>query len=142
MVADLVHPRRLFPATRLRSCRRRLLPQVITVVPRLDPDLVRAGPQALRRIQRRHEHSSWLWTQGVVGFYGGSTQVQLGPGPDVDPCHRVALRAALTTGERLEVTDPGESEDIGNDWAHPAALTEYGDREPTEPGPGPVRLAQ
>jgi len=84
---------------------------------------------------------SWLWTQGVVGFYGGSTQVQLGPGPDVDPCHRVALRAALTTGERLEVTDPGESEDIGNDWAHPAALTEYGDREPTEPWTwaGPAR---
>ena len=134
-------PRRLFPATRLRSCRRRLLPQVITVVPRLDPDLVRTGPQALRRIQRQHEHSVVAVDPGCGWVLRGSTQVQLGPDPDVDPCHRVALRAALMTGERLEVTDPGESEDIGNDWAHPAALTEYGDREPTEPWTwaGPAR---
>lgn len=46
-------------------------------------------------------------THGVAGFYGGSTQVHLGPGPAVDSCHRAALRAALLTGERLEVTDPG-----------------------------------
>jgi len=55
------------------------------------------------------------------------------PGPAVDPCHATALRAALLTGERLEVTDPGESEDFGRDWAHPTALTAYGEREPTGP---------
>ena len=112
----------------------------ITVVPRLDPDLVRADPKPFLGYSDYTNILSWLWTQGVAGFYGGSTQVQLGPGPGVDPCHRKALRAALRTGERLEVTDPGESEDIGKDWADPAALTEYGDREPTEPwtwaGPG------
>ena len=47
--------------------------------------------------------------------------------------HAASLRAALLTGERLEITEPGESEDIGKDWHDPAALTEYGDREPTEP---------
>ena len=47
--------------------------------------------------------------------------------------HARALRAALLTGERLEVTDPGESEDVGRDWKDPAALVEHGDREPTEP---------
>ena len=72
---------------------------------------------------------SWLWTHGVAGFYGGSTQVQLGPGPAVDACHAASLRAALLTGERLEITDPGESEDFGKDWADPAALTEFGDRD-------------
>jgi muramoyltetrapeptide carboxypeptidase LdcA involved in peptidoglycan recycling len=36
-------------------------------------------------------------THGVAGFYGGSTQVHLGPGPAVDSCHRAALRAALLT---------------------------------------------
>lgn len=52
-----------------------------------------------------------------------------------------SLRAALLTGERQEVTDPGESEDIGKDWADPAALTEFGDRAPTEPWTwaGPAR---
>ena len=113
----------------------------ITVVPHLNPELVRADPKPFIGYSDNTNLLSWLWTQGVAGFYGGSTQVQLGPGPAVDPCHRTALRAALLTGERLEVTDPGESEDIGKDWADPAALTEYGDREPTEPWSwsGPAR---
>ena len=69
----------------------------------------------------------------MAGFYGGSTQVHLGAGPSVDPVHRTALRAALLTGERLEVGEPGESEDFGLDWADPAAPRENGEREPTEP---------
>jgi muramoyltetrapeptide carboxypeptidase LdcA involved in peptidoglycan recycling len=113
----------------------------ITVVPHLDPDLVRADPKPFLGYSDNTNVLSWLWTQGVAGFYGGSTQVHLGPGPAVDPCHRAALRAALLTGERLEVTEPGESEDIGKDWNDPLALTQYGDREPTEPWTwaGPTR---
>jgi len=105
----------------------------ITVVPHLDPGLVRADPKPFCGYSDNTNLLSWLWTHGVAGFYGGSTQVHLGPGPGVDPCHSAALRAALLTGERLELTDPGESEDIGKDWADPAALTEYGERQPTEP---------
>jgi muramoyltetrapeptide carboxypeptidase LdcA involved in peptidoglycan recycling len=104
----------------------------IQVVAHLDPDLVRADPKPFCGYSDNTNVLSWLWTHGVAGYHGGSTQVHLGPGPDVDPCHRATLRAALLTGERLEVTDPGESEDFGKDWADPAALTEYGDREPTE----------
>ena len=59
--------------------------------------------------------------------------MQLGAGPGVDDCHRVSLRAALLTGERLEVVEPGESEDFGIDWQDPRSLTEFGEREPTEP---------
>ncbi len=113
----------------------------ISVVPHLDPDLVRADPKPFLGYSDNTNILSWLWTQGIAGFYGGSTQVQLGPGPHVDPCHASALRAALITGERLQVTDPGESEDIGKDWADPAALTDFGDREATAPWAwsGPVR---
>ncbi|MDT0275254.1 S66 family peptidase [Blastococcus goldschmidtiae] len=105
----------------------------ITVVPHLDPELVLADPKPFLGYSDNTNLLSWLWTLGVAGFYGGSTQVHLGPGPAVDACHRTALRAALLTGERVQVTDPGESEDIGKDWADPAALTSYGDREPSEP---------
>lgn len=113
----------------------------ISVVPHLDPDLVRADPKPFLGYSDNTNILSWLWTQGIAGFYGGSTQVQLGPGPHVDPCHALALRAALITGERLQVTDPGESEDIGKDWADPAALTDFGDREATAPWAwsGPAR---
>jgi muramoyltetrapeptide carboxypeptidase LdcA involved in peptidoglycan recycling len=105
----------------------------ITVVPHLDADAVRADPKPFLGYSDNTNILSWLWTVGVAGFYGGSTQVHLGPGPGVDPCHTAALRAALLTGERLEITEPGQSEDFGKDWQDPAALTEYGDREPTEP---------
>lgn len=57
----------------------------------------------------------------------------LGPGPAVDAVHAASLRAALITGEQLKITEPGESEDFGRDWQDPAALTEYGEREPTGP---------
>lgn len=105
----------------------------IQVIPHLDADLVRADPKPFCGYSDNTNLLSWLWTHGVAGFYGGSTQVHLGPGPGVDPIHRAALRAALLTGEQLEITDPGESEDVGRDWEDPRALTEYGDREPTEP---------
>ena len=105
----------------------------ITVVPHLDGAAVRADPKPFLGYSDNTNILSWLWTQGVSGFYGGSTQVQLGPGPAVDACHVTSLRAALLTGGRLELTEPGESEDFGRDWADPAALTTYGEREPTVP---------
>ncbi len=113
----------------------------ITVVPHLDADLVRADPKPFVGYSDNTNLLNWLWTHGVAGFYGGSTQVQLGPGPTADEVHATSLRAALLTGGRVELTEPGESEDIGKDWQDPAALTEYGDREPTEPWTwaGPAR---
>ncbi len=114
----------------------------ITVVPHLDAELVSADPKPFLGYSDNTNILSWLWNNGVAGFYGGSTQVHLGPGPAVDECHRAALRAALLTGERLEITEPGLSEDHGKAWADPAAPTNFGQREPTEPwtwaGPGRV----
>jgi hypothetical protein len=65
----------------------------------------------------------------------------LGAGPGVDDVHARSLRAALLTGQTVEITDPGESEDVGVDWADPRALTSFGDREATEPWSwhGPAR---
>ena len=113
----------------------------ITVVPLLDARAVRADPKPFLGYSDNTNLLNWLWTNGVAGYYGGSTQVHLGAGPGVDPIHRAALRAALLTGERLQITEPGESEDHGREWTDPAALTEYGHREPTEPWTwaGPAR---
>ena len=105
----------------------------ITVVPHLDADLVRSDPKPFLGYSDNTNLLSWLWTQGVAGFHGGSTQVHVGPGPGLDDVHLMSLRAALLEGGRLEITEPGESEDFGLDWHDPAALASYGDREPTEP---------
>jgi muramoyltetrapeptide carboxypeptidase LdcA involved in peptidoglycan recycling len=105
----------------------------ITVVPHLDADLVRADPKPFLGYSDNTNLLCWLWNQGIASFHGGSTQVQIGPGPGLDDVHLRSLRAALFDGGRLEVTEPGESEDFGLDWADPACLTSYGEREPTEP---------
>lgn len=105
----------------------------ITVIPYLDPDLVRADPKPFVGYSDNTNLTNWLWGAGVASFYGGSTQVQLGPGPALDPIHARSLRAALVEGGRLEITEPGTSEDVGREWADPRALTEYGIRDATEP---------
>ena len=113
----------------------------ITVVPHLDADAVRADPKPFLGYSDNTNLLTWLWTQGVAGFYGGSTQVHLGAGPLVEPVHVASLRAALLDGGRLEVYEPGESEDLGVDWLDPRSLEEFGEREATEPWTwaGPAR---
>ncbi len=105
----------------------------ITVIPHVDADVLRADPKPFLGYSDNTNLLNWIWNEGVAGFYGGSTQVHLGPGPAVDDVHARSLRAALLTGERLEITEPGESEDFGREWTDRAALTEYGEREPTQP---------
>jgi muramoyltetrapeptide carboxypeptidase LdcA involved in peptidoglycan recycling len=105
----------------------------ITVIPHLDADLVRADPKPFLGYSDNTNLLSWLWSAGVAAFHGGSTQVHVGAGPGLDDIHLRSLRAALLDGGRLEVTEPGESEDVGIDWKDPGALTSYGEREPVEP---------
>lgn len=105
----------------------------ITVIPHLDTSLAMADPKPFLGTSDNTNLHQWLWSLGICSFYGGSTQVHLGAGPGVDPIHAASLRAALITGESLDISDPGESEDVGVDWADPRALTDFGEREPTTP---------
>ena len=113
----------------------------ITVIPHLDAGLARRDPKPFLGTSDNTNLHHWLWANGVASFYGGSSQVHLGPGPGVDDVHARSLRAALITGGTLEITDPGESEDVGVDWGDPRALSSSGEREPTEPWSwhGPAR---
>ncbi len=113
----------------------------ITVIPHLEAGLARRDPKPFLGTSDNTNLHHWLWANGIASFYGGSSQLHLGPGPGVDGIHARSLRAALITGEMLEITNPGESEDIGVDWGDPRALTSFGEREPTEPWSwhGPAR---
>ena len=72
----------------------------ITVIPHLDADLARADPKPLLGTSDNTNLHHWLWANGMASFYGGSSQVHLGPGPAVDDIHARSLRAALLTGGR------------------------------------------
>jgi muramoyltetrapeptide carboxypeptidase LdcA involved in peptidoglycan recycling len=111
----------------------------ITVTPHLNAELARRDPKPFLGMSDNTNLHHWLWANGVASFYGGSSQVHLGP--SVDDVHKRSLRAALVTGETLELTDPGESEDVGLDWGDPHALTCFGQRQATEPWSwhGPAR---
>jgi len=52
----------------------------ITVIPYLDADLVLNDPKPFVGYSDNTNILNWLWTNGVPGYYGGSTQVHLGPG--------------------------------------------------------------
>ena len=104
----------------------------LRVIPHLDREGVLADPKPFVGYSDNTNLLHWLWSAGVAGFYGGSTQVNLGPGPRVHDIHARSLRAALLGGDQIELTDPGESEDFGADWGDPRALTQTGEREPTE----------
>ncbi len=105
----------------------------IRVIPHLDPKLLRTDPKIFLGYSDNTNLHNWLWNHGVQSFYGGSTQVHLGPGPALDPEHVTSLRAALMEGGVIELTNPATSEDFGIDWHDARALRENGEREATEP---------
>jgi muramoyltetrapeptide carboxypeptidase LdcA involved in peptidoglycan recycling len=105
----------------------------VTVVPHIDVAVLAANPKPFLGYSDNTNLHNLLWSLGITSFYGGSTQVHLGPGPHVDEIHLRSLRAALLDGGTLELTEPGDSEDFGHPWDDPRALTEFGDREATEP---------
>jgi muramoyltetrapeptide carboxypeptidase LdcA involved in peptidoglycan recycling len=105
----------------------------ITVIPHIDAEVVAANPKPFLGYSDNTNLHNFLWQLGVPSYYGGSTQVQLGPGPRIDAVHLQSLRAALLDGGVIELTNPGESEDVGVDWTDPRALSEFGVREATEP---------
>lgn len=115
----------------------------ITVIPHLDAEVAAANPKVFLGYSDNTNLLNWLWSLGIPGYYGGSTQVHLGPGPRIDEIHLTSLRAAIFDGGELEIVDPGEAEDFGHDWLSDRALTDFGERERTEPWhwAGPKRVA-
>lgn len=114
----------------------------ITVIPHLDADAARRDPKPFLGYSDNTNVHQWLWSEGFASFYGGATQVHLGRGPRTDDEHARSLRAAILTGETLELTRPKDSEDHGIDWTDPRALTYFGERELTEEWTwaGPARV--
>ena len=87
----------------------------ITVIPHPDAALARRDPKPFPGYSDNTPMHHWLRVNGIASFYGGSSQVHLGPGPGVDEVHARSLRAALVTGDRIEITEPRQTEDSGVD---------------------------
>lgn len=106
---------------------------MVTVIPYVDGEILAANPKPFLGYSDNTNLNNLLWQLGVPNYYGGSTQVQIGPGNAVDDIHLLSLRAALLDGGTLELTEPGYSQDFGLDWSDPRALTDLGEFEPSDP---------
>lgn len=73
---------------------------------------------------------NFLWKIGRTSYYGGSTQIQLGPGPSIDPIQSGSIKKVLEGKGYLELLKPSHYEVRGIDWHSPLALTEGGLRSP------------
>jgi muramoyltetrapeptide carboxypeptidase LdcA involved in peptidoglycan recycling len=105
----------------------------ITVLPYLDPAPFRADPKPFFGYSDNTNLLNWLWSHGLAGYHGGSTQVHLGRGGGLQSEHLASLRAALFERVDLPIR-PVESfsdEELG--WADPASLTSSA---PDVPSPG------
>ncbi|MCY7286960.1 MAG: LD-carboxypeptidase, partial [Cryobacterium sp.] len=56
----------------------------VTVIPHIDAGVLAANPKPFLGYSDNMNLHNLLWNLGVPSYYGGSTQVHLGPGPHLD----------------------------------------------------------
>ncbi|MQA26963.1 MAG: LD-carboxypeptidase [Micromonosporaceae bacterium] len=94
----------------------------LTVLPHLDPDLLRANPKPFFGFSDNTNLLVCLWQLGIVGYHGGSVMVHLGRGVP-HPYSVEPLRTALFTSGEVEIRPAGEHTDEAVEWDRPEALT-------------------
>ncbi|WP_212831349.1 S66 peptidase family protein [Catellatospora sp. TT07R-123] len=102
----------------------------ITVVPHLDPAVLRADPKPFFGFSDNTNLLNTLFHAGVVSYHGGSVMMHLGRGGSAHPASMDSLRAALFTEGWYDLSPAAESGDEALNWADPAALTRPPRMEP------------
>jgi muramoyltetrapeptide carboxypeptidase LdcA involved in peptidoglycan recycling len=105
----------------------------IRVLPHLDAATVVADPKPFLGFSDNTNLLNWLWNLGIVSYHGGSTQVQLGRGGSPHPVTLGSIRAALLTGDEVEILPVTDFSEDPIGWDTPEALTSA---PPTRPSTG------
>ena len=105
----------------------------LTVLPHLDPDVVRADPKPFAGFSDNTNLLNWLWNLGIVGLHGGSTMLHLGRAEGLHPVSAGSLRRGLLTGGDLELHQVDVFCEDELPWDQPVALT---GPSLTRPSPG------
>ncbi|HZD99869.1 MAG TPA: LD-carboxypeptidase, partial [Micromonosporaceae bacterium] len=83
----------------------------ITVIPHLDPDLLRANPKPFFGYSDNTNLHNYLWNLGLVSYYGGSVMVSLGRSRRENPDSAASFRAALFDSGWTDLVEPTSSTD-------------------------------
>jgi len=106
----------------------------ITVIPHLDPGLLRANPKPFFGYSDNTNLHNYLWNLGLVSFYGGSVMVNLGRSGRENPDSAASFRAALFDSGWTDLVEPASSTDESVDWSlGPAALADEPPMFPARP---------
>lgn len=105
----------------------------ITVLPYLDPAILRADPKPFFGYSDNTNLLNYLWHLGIAGYHGGSTMVHLGRGGRTHPISIESLRSALFTREDREIVAPVTFSEHPTDWNSPDALTTEPEATPAAP---------
>jgi muramoyltetrapeptide carboxypeptidase LdcA involved in peptidoglycan recycling len=97
----------------------------ITVIPHLDPGVLRANPKPFFGYSDNTNLHNYLWNLGLVSYYGGSVMVNLGRSGRENPDSAASFRAALFGSGWTDLVEPTSSTDESVDWSlGPAALAD------------------
>ena len=94
----------------------------ITVLPYLDPDLLRANPKRFFGFSDCTNLLAYLASLGIVSYHGGAVMTAFGRPGAMHPMTEESLRAALFTGGEYRLRESTDFTDIGKVWADPATF--------------------
>jgi muramoyltetrapeptide carboxypeptidase LdcA involved in peptidoglycan recycling len=91
----------------------------ITVLPHLDPELLRANPKPFFGYSDNTNLLAYLWSLGIAGYHGGSVMVQLGRPGAMHPQTAESLRAALFSRSEYELRPARACGHVDRQWGDP-----------------------
>ena len=94
----------------------------IKLLRHVDPDLLAAHPKPFLGYSDNANLMMHLWNAGVVGYYGGSTMVQLARGGRLHPATEESMRHALFDVGEFDLPQLPEWGDLEQPWSDPATL--------------------
>lgn len=103
----------------------------ITVLPHLDPDVLRANPKPFFGYSDNTNLLLFLRDLGIVSYHGGSVMVELGRPGAMHPLTADSFRAALFSSGEYELVHSSTYGDVNRPWQDPHTFE-------TEPGMEPA----
>ncbi len=96
----------------------------ITVLPFLDPAIVRENPKAFVGFSDNTNLLNWLWREGLSSYHGGSTLIHLARPGGVHEVSLTSLRRALFEHGTFDIEPVDRFTDLNARWEEPDTLLE------------------
>jgi len=96
----------------------------ITVLPFLDPTVIRENSKAFIGFSDNTNLLNWLWNLGLSSYHGGSTLIHLARPGGVHEVSMTSLRRALFERGWFDVEPLGRFTDLNAQWEKPETLLE------------------